>query len=117
MHDNAALAGFSAGRMGCRYPHSQRYSYRWSGNEGDGEPVIGATVRELNTSNATITDIDGNFTMKLTSKKPVLEISYIGYKTVKVPVTGPTVNVTMEIESTDLDEVVVVAYGQQVVRT
>ena len=81
--------------------------------DGDGEPVIGATVRELNTSNATITDIDGNFTMKLTSKKPVLEISYIGYKTVKVPVTGPTVNVTMEIESTDLDEVVVVAYGQQ----
>ena len=77
--------------------------------DGDGEPVIGATVRELNTSNATITDIDGNFTMKLTSKKPVLEISYIGYKTVKVPVTGPTVNVTMEIESTDLDEVVVVA--------
>lgn len=79
----------------------------------EGEPVIGATVRESNTSNATFTNIDGEFTLKLTSEHPVLEISFIGYKTVKVPVTSSTINVTMETEATDLDEVVVVAYGQQ----
>jgi len=81
--------------------------------DGDGEPVIGATIREQNTPNATFTNVDGEFTLKLTSKNPVLEISFIGYKTVKLPVTSSTVRVTMETEATDLDEVVVVAYGQQ----
>lgn len=80
--------------------------------DDQGEPVIGAVVREFNTKNATITDIDGNYNLKLTGTKPVLEFSFVGLKPVKVPVTSSTINVTMESAITDLDEVVVVAYGQ-----
>ncbi len=81
--------------------------------DDQGEPVIGAAVRELNTKNATVTNIDGEYSMKLTSAKPVLEFSFVGMKPVTVPVTKSVINVTMESSITDLDEVVVVAYGQQ----
>lgn len=81
--------------------------------DGDGEPIIGATVRELSTSNVTVTNIDGEFTLKLTSAKPVIEVSYIGCTTVKLPVTQSKVEITLETEAEALDEVVVVAYGQQ----
>lgn len=79
----------------------------------EGEPIIGATVRESDTSNATATDFDGNFTLKLTTANPKIEISYIGCKSVTIPVTKDHIDVTLETMSTDLDEVVVVAYGQQ----
>lgn len=81
--------------------------------DSSGEPIIGATIRELNTSNLSITDVDGNYSIKITSKRPQLEFSYIGCKTVVKPVTGAVLNVTMDTESTELEEVVVVAYGQQ----
>lgn len=78
-----------------------------------GEPLIGVGVRELNTKNAVVTNIDGEFTIKLSSAKPVLDFSYVGYKSVQIPVTSAKINVKMESATTDLDEVVVVAYGQQ----
>ena len=73
------------------------------------EPVIGAVIRELNTQNTTITNIDGEFNMKLVSKKPVLEITYLGYTTVKIPVDKAKINVVMRPKANDLEEVVVVA--------
>ncbi len=79
----------------------------------DGEPIIGASVKEVGTSNITITNIDGKYSMKLTGSNPQLEFNYIGYATEKHKVTSPTLNVTMSLAATDLDEVVVVAYGQQ----
>ena len=51
--------------------------------------------------------------MKLVSKKPVLEITYLGYTTVKIPVDKAKLNVVMRPQANDLEEVVVVAYGQQ----
>ncbi|MDE5786724.1 MAG: SusC/RagA family TonB-linked outer membrane protein, partial [Duncaniella sp.] len=77
------------------------------------EPIIGATVREAGTLNATATDIDGKYTLKLLSANAKIEISYIGYKTVTLPVNSSHINVVLESTTTDLDEVVVVAYGQQ----
>ena len=75
-------------------------------------PVIGANVIEKgNRGNGTITDIDGNFSLKV---KPgaTLEIHYIGYKTVEVKaVPGKPLNVTLTEDSEMLDEVVVVGYG------
>lgn len=47
----------------------------------NGEAVIGATVRESGTSNGTISDFDGNFTLNVASASASLEISYIGYET------------------------------------
>ena len=80
--------------------------------DSNGEPVIGATVLEQGTkNNATVTDLDGNFSIKLTGNNP-LQISYIGMKTQTVETAGKsTVNVTMEDEATNLDDLVVIGYG------
>lgn len=78
-----------------------------------GEPVIGATIRESGTDNGTITDIDGNFTIK-TQKNATLEISFIGYQsqTLKA-ITGKDLTITLKEDAEMLDEVVVVGYGSQ----
>ena len=80
----------------------------------DGESIIGATVIETNqTSNGTITDIDGNFTLNVPSNSTIV-ISFVGYKTQEIPVAGKTqINVTMKEDTEMLDEVVVVGYGVQ----
>ena len=79
--------------------------------DSTGEPVIGATVKEQGTTNAAVTDFDGNFSLSVSGKKPV-EISYIGMKTKTVDVAGKSsINVTLEDEANDLNEVVVIGYG------
>lgn len=78
-----------------------------------GEAIIGASVLELSTSNGTITDFDGKFTLKVnpTSK---LKISYIGFKTVEIAVGSTNLlNIKLSEDTELLDEVVVVAYGSQ----
>lgn len=79
--------------------------------DSGGEPVIGATVQEQGTKNVAVTDLDGNFTIKLTGDNP-LQISYIGMKTTTVSTKGKTtVAVTLEDEATALDDLVVIGYG------
>ena len=76
-----------------------------------GIPVIGANVLVKGTTNGTITDIDGNFTLEVSSGD-VLEISYIGYVTQELPVGNKSqFNVTLAEDTQALDEVVVVGYG------
>ena len=76
-----------------------------------GEAVIGATVMEKGTKNATVTDFDGNFTIKMNGGK-VLTISYIGMQSQDVNVAGKTsVNVILKEDATTLQDVVVVGYG------
>ena len=79
--------------------------------DANGEPVIGATVQEQGTKNVAVTDLDGNYTLKLSGGQQ-LQFSYIGMKTQSVDAKGKTVvNVTLEDESTALDDVVVIGYG------
>lgn len=81
--------------------------------DAHGEEVIGATVTEAGTKNATVTDFDGNYSITV-GPNATLHISYIGFKDVDVKVNGrPVVNVTMTDDETALEEVVVVGYGQQ----
>ncbi len=80
--------------------------------DADGEPVIGATVRERGTDNGIITDVDGKFTLYVSSPKAEIEISYIGYKTqVLRPQAGKPLAVKMSEDTELLEEVVVVGYG------
>lgn len=81
--------------------------------DNTGEAVIGATVvEEGNTSNGTVTDIDGNYTLTLQGNSKKLVFSYVGMKTQTIAVAGrSTINVTMEDEANDLNEVVVIGYG------
>ncbi|MCI1683539.1 MAG: TonB-dependent receptor [Bacteroides sp.] len=81
--------------------------------DNNNEPIIGASVKVKGTNNGVITDIDGNFSVN-TSFKSILVISYIGYKTQEVPVSGRnSLKITMIEDSELLDEVVVVGYGTQ----
>ena len=78
-----------------------------------GGPVIGATIMEKGTSNGTVTDLDGNFSLNV-QPGATLVISYVGYKTQEIAV-GSQSNITIDLtEDADvLEEVVVVGYGVQ----
>lgn len=75
-----------------------------------GEPVIGATIMEKGTRNGTVTDIDGNYVIKV-KRNAQLTISYLGYATQVVP--AGTSKVVLKSNDTKLNEVVVVGFGTQ----
>lgn len=92
---------------------AQQQSKQISGKIIDefGEAIIGANVIEKGTSNGTVTDIDGNFSLRV-ADNAVIEISYIGYHDQEVSVAGrSSLQVTMIEDTKTLDEVVVVGYG------
>ena len=76
-----------------------------------GEAVIGATVMEKGTSNGTVTDFDGHFTLKVETGK-ILVISYVGFKTLELP-AAKDMKVTMEDDALALNEIVVTGYTTQ----
>ena len=78
----------------------------------DGYPIPGVSVLEKGTTNGTITNVDGNYSLTL-PEGATMVFSFIGMKTVEVVADQSTINVEMEEEITDLDEVVVVGYGVQ----
>lgn len=77
-----------------------------------GEPIIGATIKVKGQSVGAISDIDGGFTINA-QRGDELEVSYIGYKTQAVKVSGSNVKVILLEDSKALDEVVVVGFGTQ----
>ncbi len=79
----------------------------------NGEPVIGANVVEKGTTNGTITDVDGKFSLEV-SNNAILLVSYIGYNPIEIQTGKDSVlRVVMKEDTQALDEVVVVAYGTQ----
>lgn len=95
-------------------PVVQQNSKRITGTviDASGIPVIGANVMVKGTSNGTITDMDGKFTLEV-SEGAVLEVSYIGYLSQTVKTNGKSISVTLLEDTQKLDEVVVVGYGVQ----
>ena len=76
-------------------------------------PIAGANVVEKGTTNGTITDMDGNFTLDVASNA-ILVISYIGYQNSEIPVNGQKdFKISLKEDSQALEEVVVVGYGTQ----
>lgn len=75
-----------------------------------GEPMIGVTVKVNGTKTAAITDFDGNFTISA-QPNDVLELTYIGYKTLTVKASQTTLSLKMEPDNTGLEEVVVIGFG------
>ena len=80
--------------------------------DSTGEPVIGANIVVKGTNTGVISDIDGNFAIDA-PKNSVLLISFIGYKSQEVKVTGPSVKIVLTDDAEMLNEVVVVGYGSQ----
>ena len=82
-----------------------------------GEPIIGANVIEKGTTNGTVTDIDGNFSLQIPSNT-TLQVSYIGYLPQEIQVGNQTnLRITLREDTKALDEVVVIAYGTQKARS
>ena len=77
--------------------------------DSGGEPLIGVNIVEIGTTNGTVTDIDGNYTIRI-GKNAKLQFSFIGYVTQELK-AKPNMLVVLEEDSEKLDEVVVVGYG------
>lgn len=81
--------------------------------DATGESVIGASVVVKGTTNGTITDFDGNFSLDGVKKGDMIIISYVGYQTQEIKWNGGSLNVILKEDSKTLSEVVVVGYGTQ----
>ncbi|MDD3789560.1 MAG: SusC/RagA family TonB-linked outer membrane protein, partial [Petrimonas sp.] len=82
--------------------------------DAGGGPLIGVNVMEKGTTNGTITDIDGNFTVNVASPNSVLVFSYVGFTVQEIPVGNNTrMTVVLREDTETLQEVVVVGYGTQ----
>lgn len=95
---------------------TQQTSYVVKGKVVDenGEPIIGASIMEEGTTNGTITDISGNFSISVKSATAQLKISYIGYNTLTLKATeAGNSPIRMREDAETLGEVVVVGYGTQ----
>ncbi len=80
----------------------------------EGEPLIGVTILEEGTSNGTVTDFDGSYSIEIDNEDAILVFSYTGYSAQSIAVTGQSViNVSMNVEVSSLDQVVVIGYGSQ----
>ena len=77
--------------------------------DAQGEPIIGATVRVAGTQTATITDFDGNFTLKANAGADI-NVSYIGYQDATAK-AAPSVEIVLQEDNAVLNEVVVIGYG------
>ena len=82
-----------------------------------GETVIGASVVVKGTTNGTITGIDGDFSLNNVKQGDIIQISFVGYKTVEVKWNGQPLNVTLKDDTEMLGELVVTGYGGQQLRT
>lgn len=83
-------------------------------DKANGDPVIGASVKEKGTANGTITDLDGQFSITVADANATLVINYTGYATQEVPLAGrSSLDVALEEDAGVLEEVVVVGYGVQ----
>lgn len=82
--------------------------------EDNGEPIVGVNIVEKGTSNGTITDMDGNFSLVVESEQAILLFSSIGFQVQEIPIAGKTqIDITLLINEESLDEVVIIGYGAQ----
>ncbi|AWW30191.1 SusC/RagA family TonB-linked outer membrane protein [Echinicola strongylocentroti] len=81
--------------------------------DDEGAPLPGATIRVKGTTNGTVTDFDGKFSIEV-EEGAVLQVSFVGFVAQEVPVNGQsTFTIQLEADATQLDEMVVVGYGTQ----
>ena len=81
--------------------------------DGTGETVIGASVIVKGTTNGTITDFDGNFSLPNVKKGDIIQVSFVGYQTFEAAWEGTPMNITLKDDTQTLDEVVVTALGMK----
>lgn len=105
-----ASADYHEGRLGIE---QQISTCQGVVKDVSGEPVIGASVLVKGTTNGTITDFDGNFTLSNVNKGDVIVVSYVGYLSQEIVWNGKPLNLKLREDAKTLNEVVVVGYGSQ----
>lgn len=81
-------------------------------SDNTGEAIPGVTILEKGTSNATLTDFDGNYSLNISNQDAVIVVSYLGYATKEITVNNQSnINVTLEEDVNSLEEVILVGYG------
>jgi len=80
-------------------------------SQEDGEPIIGATIMVPGTNNGTVTDVDGNFSIKVDESIQTLNVSFVGLESQVVKLTGKKLLVALSADNAMLDEVMIVAFG------
>ena len=116
MNKTLSLKTLALGRLGmlaiassfCGLATAQIKDVKGTITDSSGEPLIGVSIMEKGTSNGTVSDIDGNFTIS-TNKSNTLVISYLGYTSQEVNATsGKPLQILLKENTELLDEVVVV---------
>ena len=93
---------------------AQTFTLKGNVKDDTGEGAIGATIRVEGTTNGTIADFDGNFSLENVKVGQSIVVGYIGFRTETIAVTSQApINVTLRTDDELLDEVVVVGYGAQ----
>ena len=98
--------------LGAGLMSAQNLTVKGTVLDAEKQPVIGAAVLQVGTTNGAACDLDGNFTISVPAGAE-LEVSAMGYETLRVKVTSSTMHITLQEESTELEETVVVGYGTQ----
>src|SRR5690606_32852376 len=94
--------------------YSQQITVTGTVTDPAGETIPGVNILEKGTSNGTVSDLDGAYTLNVAGPEAVLVFSFVGFTTQEIPVNGQTnLDVVMGEDAVGLDEVVVVGYGIQ----
>lgn len=100
--------------MGIEIVQQQAVTITGVVKDKEGEPIIGANILEKGTSNGVITNVDGQYSVKVKNASSVLVVSYIGYQPQEITVGNKRkIDVTLQDDTKLLDEVVVIGYGTQ----
>jgi TonB-linked SusC/RagA family outer membrane protein len=96
------------------YGFAQSVTVKGKVTESDGSAMIGVEILEKNTGNGTVTDLDGNYVIKVSERQAVLVFRYLGYNTVElIPGAGASTDVVMEQNSKILEDVIVTGYRKE----
>lgn len=99
--------------FGCQLISAQTKSISGNVKDNTGEPIIGVNIIEVGTTNGTVTDIDGNFTLEVAAEATI-KVMFIGFTTQEINTSGKFIfNVTLIDDAFELEGVVVVGYGTQ----
>ena len=98
-------------RTGSRFS-LQQHSVTGTVTDPEGNPLPGVNIVEVGTTNGAVTDLDGNYSITVSSEDAVLSFSFVGYLTEQIEVGGQTrIDLTLVEDIQELDEVVVIGYG------
>jgi len=82
-------------------------------NDENGDPMIGANILERGTTNGTISDIDGTYSITVADENSIINFSFTGYQTLSFPAGGGVLDVNMRFDAVGLEDIIVVGYSPQ----